>query len=46
MDPEMQIMSPQQAKDYRFDIFDVTKVWPHADVPPLVIGKMVLDRNP
>ncbi|MEA4858027.1 MAG: catalase [Solidesulfovibrio sp.] len=43
---EMQIMSPQQAKDYRFDIFDVTKVWPHADVPPLVIGKMVLDRNP
>ncbi|WP_428560848.1 MAG: catalase [Solidesulfovibrio sp. DCME] len=43
---EMQIMTQQQAKDYRFDIFDVTKVWPHADVPPLVIGKMVLDRNP
>lgn len=43
---EMQIMSPEQAKDYRFDIFDVTKVWPHADVPPMVIGKMVLDRNP
>jgi catalase len=43
---EMQIMSQEQAKDYRFDIFDVTKVWPHADVPPMVVGKMVLDRNP
>ncbi len=43
---EMQIMTPEQAKDYRFDIFDVTKVWPHADVPPLVVGKLTLDRNP
>ena len=43
---EMQIMPPEQAKDYRFDIFDVTKVWPHADVPPIKIGKLVLDRNP
>ena len=43
---EVQIMTPEQAKDYRFDPFDVTKVWPHADVPPVVIGRMVLDRNP
>ena len=43
---EMQIMTPEQAKDYRYDIFDVTKVWPHADVPPMVIGRMTLDRNP
>ncbi|MFU2207666.1 catalase [Solidesulfovibrio sp. C21] len=43
---EMQIMTPEQAEDYRFDIFDVTKVWPHADVPPIKIGKLVLDRNP
>ena len=43
---EMQIMTPEQAKDYRFDIFDVTKVWPHADVPPMVVGKLTLDRNP
>jgi catalase len=43
---EMQIMTPQQAKDYHFDIFDVTKVWPHADVPPIVVGRLVLDRNP
>lgn len=43
---QMQIMTPEQAKDYRFDILDVTKVWPHADFPPIEIGKMVLDRNP
>jgi len=43
---EMQIMPPEQAKEYRFDIFDVTKVWPHADVPPITIGKLTLNRNP
>jgi len=43
---EMQIMTPEQAKDYRFDIFDITKVWPHADCPPIKVGKLVLDRNP
>jgi catalase len=24
----------------------VTKVWPHADYPPITIGRLVLDRNP
>ncbi|MGA2533151.1 MAG: catalase [Candidatus Aminicenantales bacterium] len=43
---EVQIMTPEQAKDYRFDPFDITKVWPHADIPPVEIGRMVLDRNP
>ncbi|MCX6569851.1 MAG: catalase [Candidatus Aminicenantes bacterium] len=43
---EVQIMTPAQAKDYRFDPFDITKVWPHADFPPVEIGRMVLDRNP
>lgn len=43
---EMQIMTPEQAKEYRFDSFDVTKVWFHADVPPINIGRLVLDRNP
>ncbi|MHC1713898.1 MAG: catalase [Solidesulfovibrio sp.] len=43
---EMQIMTPEQAKDYHYDIFDVTKVWPHADVPPLKIGTLTLNRNP
>jgi catalase len=43
---EVQIMTPEQAKTFRFDPFDVTKVWPHADFPPFEIGRMVLDRNP
>jgi len=43
---EMQILTPEQAKDFRWDIFDITKVWPHKEVPPIKIGKLVLNRNP
>jgi len=30
----------------RFDPFDITKVWFHADVKPFTVGRLVLDRNP
>ncbi|MFC1994131.1 catalase [Chloroflexota bacterium] len=43
---EVQIMTPKEAKAYRFDPFDITKVWFHADYPPMTIGRMVLNRNP
>ena len=43
---EMQIMTPEQANDYRFDIFDITKVWPHNDIPPIKVGRLALNRNP
>lgn len=43
---QVQIMKPEEADDYRFDIFDVTKVWPHGDYPPMEVGRMVLNRNP
>ena len=43
---QMQIMKAEEAEDYRFDAFDLTKVWPHADYPPMDIGKLVLNRNP
>jgi catalase len=43
---QVQIMPAADAETYRFDIFDVTKVWPHADYPPVNIGRMVLNRNP
>jgi catalase len=43
---QMQIMTPDKAKDYHWDIFDITKVWPHAEVPPVEVGKLVLNRNP
>jgi catalase len=43
---EVQIMPFEDAASYRFNPFDVTKVWPHADYPPIPVGRMVLDRNP
>ncbi len=43
---KMQIMSYEDAKTYRFNPFDITKVWPHADYPLIEVGKMTLDRNP
>jgi catalase len=43
---EMQIMPFEDARSYRFNPFDLTKVWPHADYPPITIGRMVLNRNP
>ncbi len=43
---EVQIMTPDQAENYRFDPFDITKVWPHADFPPMTIGRLALNKNP
>ena len=43
---QMQILTPEQAKDFKWDIFDITKVWPHSEVPPIEVGKLVLNRNP
>jgi len=39
-------MPESEAENYRFNIMDVTKVWPHADYPLIDVGKLVLDRNP
>ena len=43
---KMQIMPFEEAKTYRFNPFDLTKVWPHGDYPLLEVGRMTLDRNP
>jgi catalase len=43
---KMQIMPFEEAKTYRYNPFDLTKVWPHADYPLQDVGKLVLDRNP
>ena len=43
---EVQVMRAAEAEDYRWDVFDITKVWPHGDYPPVKIGRLVLDRNP
>jgi catalase len=41
-----QIMTPEQVEKYRFNSFDITKVWRHGDAPLNPVGRMVLDRNP
>src|SRR2546421_2315611 len=43
---KVQIMPFEDAKTYRFNPFDLTKVWPHGDYPLIEVGKMTLDRNP
>ena len=43
---QFQVMPVNDAENYRFDVFDVTKVWPHGDYPVLEVGRMVLNRNP
>ena len=39
-------MTPEQAEKFRYNIFDLTKIWPHAEYPLRPIGKLVLNENP
>ncbi|KAF9493647.1 heat-induced catalase [Pleurotus eryngii] len=42
----IQTMTPEQAENFRYNILDLTKVWPHKDYPLRPIGRFVLDENP
>ncbi len=42
----VQLMPFEEARTYRFNPFDLTKVWPHADYPLHEVGRLTLDRNP
>ncbi|GAA1666132.1 catalase [Citricoccus zhacaiensis] len=42
----VQIMPYEDAKTYRFNPFDLTKVWPKKDYPRIKVGTMTLNRNP
>lgn len=42
----VQVMPFEDAPDYRFNPFDLTKVWPHGDYPLIEVGRMTLDKNP
>jgi catalase len=42
----VQIMPFADAPGYRFNPFDLTKVWPHGDYPLVEVGRFTLDRNP
>ncbi|WP_116244511.1 catalase [Nocardiopsis sp. FIRDI 009] len=43
---KVQIMPLEDAADYRFNPFDLTKVWPHGDYPLIEVGRMTLNENP
>lgn len=42
----VQIMPEQEAENYRWNPFDLTKVWPHADYPLMEVGILELNKNP
>ncbi|KAK6638501.1 hypothetical protein RUM43_006768 [Polyplax serrata] len=42
----IQVMTFAQAEQHKYNPFDVTKIWPHAEFPLIPVGKMVLNRNP
>lgn len=42
----VQIMTEEQAKTFRWNPFDLTKVWPHADFPLIEVGVMELNKIP
>ena len=43
---QVQIMPEGDAEKTSYNPFDLTKVWPHAEYPPIDVGVMELNRNP
>lgn len=39
-------MTPQQAEQFRYNVLDLTKIWPHAEFPLRPVAKFVLNENP
>jgi catalase len=42
---QLQVIPEAEADKMAFNPFDLTKVWPHADYPPVEVGYMELNRN-
>nr|UJQ69852.1 catalase [Diamesa zernyi] len=42
----VQIMTEKESETFKWNPFDVTKIWPHSQFPLMKVGKVVLDRNP
>ncbi len=45
-DLHVQVMPYEDAKSYRFNPFDLTKVWSLKDYPRIKVGTLTLNRNP
>ena len=43
---KIQVMTEQQAREFRWNPFDLTKIWPKADFPLIDVGYMELNRMP
>ena len=41
----LQVLAPEAAERFHWNIFDITKVWPHAEVPLRPFGRLTLNRN-
>jgi len=42
----IQVMTQGQAEEFRWNPFDLTKVWPHGEYPLIEVGVLELNRNP
>ncbi len=42
----IQVMTQEEADTFRWNPFDLTKVWPHGEFPLIEVGVMELNRNP
>ena len=42
----IQVMPEADAETYRWNPFDLTKVWPHGDYPLIEVGVLEMNRNP
>lgn len=43
---KIQVMTEEQAKEFAFNPFDLTKIWPHKDFPLIDVGIMELNQIP
>ncbi len=43
---KIQVMTEEQAKKFRWNPFDLTKIWPHEDFPLIDVGEMTLNEVP
>jgi catalase len=42
----IQVMTASEAETFRWNPFDLTKVWPHREFPLIEVGTLELNRNP
>jgi catalase len=43
---KIQVMTNDQAKGFKWNPFDLTKIWPHKDFPLIDVGTLELNENP